>query len=560
MTSLSLSWTTCGITALLGYIIYRQFFQTSHQKLPLPPGPERIPILGNLGDFPPNGAVEYEHWLRHKKLYGGISSVSVMGMTLVIIHDRDAARDLLEQGSSKTSGRPKMVMANKLCGYENVILCQDYNPTFRRARKFLHRALGSKGSAAEFRGVQEAGVHRQLVRALKEPERWLEHFKTYVYHFLSPKTRIINQQNSNAGSTVLKMAYGYTVAPGKPDTLVTLIDKMMTEFSLAAVPMAWAVDIIPALQHLPDGFPGTGFKKTARKWKKSIEACAYIPYRFVQRQIAAGTNEPSYVSKLIEQLKAENDGVLKEEDERAIIWTAASLYGAAADTIVIALTAWTLAMLRFPHVQRKAQEKIDRVVGTGRLPTVEDRENLPYINAVVKETLRWWPIAPMGFPHTATEDITYGGYTIPKGSFLLPAVWWFLHDPAVYADPESFDPERYLAPRNEPDPAGDAFGYGRRVCAGRYFADESLFLQVALSVAAFDINKAVGKDGQEVDVDHVKPKLGVLMYPTEFACRVVPRSEGHVKLIRKLEERYANDAAKGDAELLDSVEDFELVE
>ncbi|KAJ0424006.1 cytochrome P450 [Aspergillus carlsbadensis] len=467
-----------------------------------------------------------------------------MGMTLVIIHDREAAREILEINSGRTAGRPTMVMANKLCGYEDIILCQDYNPTFRRARKFLHRALGSKSSAAEFRGVQEAGVHRQLVRALNEPEKWLEHFKT------------------TAGSTVLKMAYGYTTTPStsKPDPLVSLIDKMMTEFSLAAVPMAWAVDIIPALQHLPDWFPGTAFKATARTWRKSIQACAYIPYRFAQRQIASGKNEPSYVSKLIAELAAENGGVLKAEDERAIIWTAASLYGAAADTTVIALSAWTLAMLRFPDVQRKAQGEIDRVIGTGRLPTIDDREKLPYVDALVKETLRWWPIAPMGFPHTATEDITYKGYGIPKGSFLLPAVWWFLHDPDVYADPEVFDPDRYLAPRNEPDPAGDAFGYGRRVCAGRWFADESLFLQVALSLAVFSIQKAVGEDGEEVDVDHVKPKPGVLMYPTEFACRVVPRSEGHVRLIRELEGRYADDEAKGDAELLDSVEELEIVE
>jgi hypothetical protein len=178
MTNISLSWTVYGITAVLSYIIYRQFFSPSHGKHPLPPGPERIPLLGNLGDFPPNGAVEYEHWLRHKRLYGGISSVSVLGMTLVIIHDRNATRDLLETNSGKTSGRPTMVMANKLCGYEDIILCQDYDPTFRRARKFLHRALGSKSSAAEFRGVQEVGVQRQLVRALREPERWLEHFKT----------------------------------------------------------------------------------------------------------------------------------------------------------------------------------------------------------------------------------------------------------------------------------------------------------------------------------------------------------------------------------------------
>lgn len=77
----------------------------------------------------------------------------------------------------------------------------------------------------------------------------------------------------------------------------------------------------------------------------------------------------------------------------------------------------------FPEAQRKAQEEIDRVVGTGRLPTIADRDNLPYIDAVVKETLRWHPVAPMGLPHTSTEDDVVEGYHIPKGSMVFANVW-----------------------------------------------------------------------------------------------------------------------------------------
>lgn len=120
----------------------------------------------------------------------------------------------------------------------------------------------------------------------------------------------------------------------------------------------------------------------------------------------------------------EGGGKLSSEEE-AIIWTAASLYGAAADTTVITLTAFILAMIRFPKVQERAQDEIDRVVWTDRLPSHDDREKLSYINALVKEAIRWWPIAPMGFPHTATEDIQYDGFLIAKGAYLLPAVWWF---------------------------------------------------------------------------------------------------------------------------------------
>lgn len=353
------------------------------------------------------------------------------------------------------------------------------------------------------------------------------------------------------------MAYGYTTEPHKPDALVGLIDKMMTEFSLAAVPMAWAVDIIPALRHLPESFPGATFKKTARKWRKSIQAVGYIPYRFVQRQMAASTYRPSYVSKLVQQLQEGENAKLDREDEQAIIWTAASLYGAAADTTVITLTTFTLAMIKFPHVQRKAQGEIDRVVGTDRLPSFEDRGKLPYIDALVKEATRWWPIAPMGFPHTATEDFEHNGLRIPKGAFLLPAVWWFLHDPDVYVDPESFDPDRFLEPRNEPDPMTEAFSYGRRICPGRFFEDSSLYLNIAQSLAAFNISKAVGKDGKEIEVD-VKPKPGILTYPTEFNFCIEPRSEKQVQLIRQLEQQRPWEAS--DAGLLESVDDFEAEE
>lgn len=359
-----------------------------------------------------------------------------------------------------------------------------------------------------------------------------------------------------AAATVLKLAYGYAIDTQKPDVLVATIDQVMKEFSLAAVPMAWAVDIIPSLQHLPETFPGATFKKTARSWRRSIQASAYIPYRFVRRQMATSEHRPSYVSKLVEHLKQEGDGNLSDEDEQAIIWSAASLYGAAADTTAITLTAFTLAMILFPDVQKRAQEEIDRVVGTNRLPTFADRENLPYINALVKESTRWWPIAPMGFPHTATEDIQYNDLHIPKGAYLLPAVWWFLHDPQTYHDPEVFEPLRFLHPRNEPDPSSEAFGYGRRICPGRFFADAGLYLNIVQTLAVFDVGKAVDESGKEIEVD-VRPKPGILTYPSEFKHSVRPRSEKHADLIRSVGQQSAWE--DGDAELLDSVSDFQMM-
>lgn len=91
-------------------------------------------------------------------------------------------------------------------------------------------------------------------------------------------------------------------------------------------------------------------------------------------------------------------------------------------------------MVVYPEVQRKAQMEIDQVIGTDRLPGFQDRQNLPYIDAMVKEVLRWHPVAPMGLPHMTTEDDIYKGYLIPKGAYLLPNIWYEFkrHFPTIF--------------------------------------------------------------------------------------------------------------------------------
>ena len=83
-----------------------------------------------------------------------------------------------------------------------------------------------------------------------------------------------------------------------------------------------------------------------------------------------------------------------------------------------------LAMALFPEVQRKAQEEIDAIIGGCRFPTIEDRKNLPYIDALVKETLRWHPIVPLCVPHAVAQDNTYDNFFIPKGSVVIPNIWY----------------------------------------------------------------------------------------------------------------------------------------
>jgi hypothetical protein len=182
------------------------------------------------------------------------------------------------------------------------------------------------------------------------------------------------------------MAYGYTIESQKPNVLAETIDRMTAEFSLAAVPMGWAIDIVPALQifRTASQVPGS---------RRPLENGANLS----KYRLSSGVTFVC-LSKLVESLRQDGNGELSVEDEESAIWTAANLYGAAADTTVVNLIAFTLAVIKFPEGQCRAQEEIDRVVGTDLLPSFPDHENLPYVAAMVKEATCRWPISPMGFP------------------------------------------------------------------------------------------------------------------------------------------------------------------
>lgn len=141
-------------------------------------------------------------------------------------------------------------------------------------------------------------------------------------------------------------------------------------------------------------------------------------------------------------------------------------------------------MILYPEVQAKAQSEIDSVVGNARLPCLADRNELPYINALTLEMLRWHTVAPMGnfcsycstenmfctdhsagVPHRATEDDVFEGYHIPKGALILTNLWNMAHDSKIYHEPMKFMPERFLSTGNsqpEMDPHKYCFGFGRR--------------------------------------------------------------------------------------------------
>ena len=130
------------------------------------------------------------------------------------------------------------------------------------------------------------------------------------------------------------------------------------------------------------------------------------------------------------------------------------------------MKAFFLAMILNPKVMKKAQDELDQVVGKGELPKFSDKDNLPYIGALLKEVLRWNPPSPISIPTRSMQDDVYRGYLIPAGATVIQNVWAIFRDPNIYPDPETFNPDRFLKDgKINPlvfDPEERAFGAGRR--------------------------------------------------------------------------------------------------
>jgi len=237
-----------------------------------------------------------------------------------------------------------------------------------------------------------------------------------------------------------------------------------------------------AVLRMPSWFPGAGFKRCARKWCPIVDNAIQSAFDKVKGELASGKAAPSVAANMISKL----DEHSTELDVFAAKGVPGSMYIAGTDTTVAAMETFILAMTLYPEVQRKAQAEIDRVVGNSRLPDYSDQDELPYVDAVLKEVLRWHPVTPLGLSHRVTKSDVYEGYYIPAGSIVIPIVWGMLHDPNIFTEPDRFNPERWFSP-TVPDYPIQAFGFGARLCPGRFFARRSMWATIAGILAAFEI-------------------------------------------------------------------------
>jgi cytochrome P450 len=503
------SWfTIAGFAAILFALLLSDIYKWSR----LPPGPTPFPFFGNR--LPTSKPwIKFQDWSR---IYGPIFTIWVGRRPTLVISDPEIAVELMEKRSNKYSSRPRFVVMGEIYSSGSVLV-QPYGKEWSLRRKLLHRAL-TPAALRTYKARQEAESTRLAFGIMQDPVNWERSFDRFT------------------ASVVFSISYGHRIDSMDSPTIRQRLHYMQFVASLN-VPGAYLAESFPILKYLPDFLA---------PWKKEIHENAAMEVganmahvEGVKRDLQIGKEKGYEVApSLTQTLLAVRDAEGIPLPDKDFSNVPSSLFGAGSDTTASTMCSAILAFVTHPEALDAAHAELDAVIGFEKVPTFEDEPRLPYILALVKEVLRWRPVAVLGgTPHASSEDDVYNGFHIPCGTTILGNSWAINLNEEYYPDPHLFNPARFLDesdPRFVPELKGrkahpakaghSSFGWGRRICPGADLAANSLFIALSKLIWAFDIVSTRTYD----TFDYTD---GFNVRPRPFECDIRVRSEAHRQVL-----------------------------
>ncbi|KAF9228928.1 cytochrome P450 [Gyrodon lividus] len=486
--------------------IIRRFLRRKRERggSPLPPGPTPVPLLGNVLSLDTD-----EPWKTYTKwqaTYGEILYVGLLDQEVIILNSQLDATELLEKRSRIYSDRPfiaTLVPYGMGCNFA----FEGYGDHWRLCRRIFHQTFRAE-AALTFRPMQLHNARQMIVNMIDDHDEYSSHYSTF------------------SAAVAMSAVYDYEPSP-RNDPMVHIVDRFLqASVSVITPEKAILLKVFPFLLRIPDWLPGSSLKREARSSYELAVKMIETPYQYVQKRMEA-SQKPilSMVSDHITRMQ-KYDESYRFKYTSALKHASATAFIGSSETTSSALMVFTLAMVENPHVCKRVRAAIDAVVGMGRLPDFDDRPSLPYLEAVLRETIRWQPVVPLGVPHATTSSDIYKGFYIPKGATIIGNIWAMSRDEVRYPNAEQFIPERFLTAEGiltDDNPSEFIFGFGRRACPGRHTADASLWSAVATMLATLEFSPAKDAKGKDIAFE---PKYinGITRHPVTFPCRISPRS------------------------------------
>ncbi|XP_041096328.1 cytochrome P450 2K1-like isoform X2 [Polyodon spathula] len=237
----------------------------------------------------------------------------------------------------------------------------------------------------------------------------------------------------------------------------------------------------------------------------------YSDAQFLNLQSVLNKNVSLIVSPKTQEARNSN----KYFHEENMAATVGNLFAAGTETTSTTLRWGLLFMMKYPHIQDKVQEEIERVIGRERPPQAEDRKSMPYMDAVLHEIQRVGNVVPMNLLHETTGDTTFRGYRIPKGTPVIPLLSSVLSDKTQWETPHQFNPNHFLDAQGKfvKRDAFMPFSAGRRVCLGETLAKMELFLFFTMLLQKFHFRPPQEVSPEQLDLT---PTPGITSSPQPF--------------------------------------------
>ncbi|KAG6635049.1 hypothetical protein I3843_11G015100 [Carya illinoinensis] len=465
-------------------LLLRQRKKPDQAKIRLPPGPRKLPLVGNLHQL---GGMPHRFLQRLSAEYGPLMFLQLGFIPTIIVSSADMAREIFKTHDRVFSGRPVLYAAKSLSYNLSAVSFAPYGNYWREVRKIVILELLSAKRVQSFQSVRDEEVAHMLDSV----------------SLSSGPVNLSELTLSLANNIVCRVAFGKKYDGGESDSKSGVHQTLReTQDLLGGFCIA-------------DFFPWMGWLNKFNGLEERVEKNFRQLDEFYEKVIeehrsSKPENDEDLVAVLLRIQKDSNQELPLHIDQIKAVLT--DMFIAGTDTSSATIV-WIMSeLIRNPSVMQRAQVEVREIVKGKQKVEESDLLKLIYLKSIVKEGFRLHPPAPLLVPRETTESCTIEGYHIPAKTRVFFNAKSIGEDPKYWKNPKEFRPERFLD--SSVDFRGQhfellPFGAGRRGCPGIQFATQLIELALANLLHRFDWEMADGVKREELDMEEA---VGITMH------------------------------------------------
>ncbi|XP_008115223.2 cytochrome P450 2C5 [Anolis carolinensis] len=470
----------------------------AQRKGKMPPGPTPLPLIGNVLQL--KGKSLDQALCKISEEYGPVFTLYLGMNPAVVLYGYEAIKEALIDHGNDFADRAKAPLIEKMGDGKVPGIVFSNGETWKQIRRFTLTTLRNFGMGKK--SIEE--------RIQEETQYLLEQFHEKKGQPFDPQ----NLFGCATANVICSVVFGkrYEYNDKRFQTLITVTVENNELFN-----SGWG-QLYNTFPVLMEWIPGP----YQRMIQRSDKCNKIVLEEAKEHRATLDPNSPrDFIDCFFIRMDQEKHNEASEFTMESMVNCCLELFGAGTETTSTTLRYGFLILQKYQEIEEKVQEEIDRVVGRSRMPSMADRGQMPYTDAVIHEIQRFISLSPISVPRSVVSDTPLRGYVIPKGTTILPVLTSVLHDGKEFPNPTKFDPGHFLNPDGTFRKSNYfmPFSAGKRMCAGEGLARMELFLFFTSILQNFKLKPLT--DPKDIDLSPMKGNMNNVPHPYKFC--VIPR-------------------------------------